>query len=181
MDRSSTRGGRRAAPLRFAGNRLNGNLLFPILAALTILWPAVFCRAESSTLSVTATVLSKSICKFNSNNSALNFGALDPGNPIDVTANASIGFVCRGSSPVAVFAIAGDAGFYSNGPNANRMRHSSVFTEYLPYSLALDPSSGTVPKNAPQTLTISGTVQGSDYQNATAGGHSDTVVVSLLP
>ncbi|NJD63580.1 MAG: hypothetical protein FIA93_12790 [Deltaproteobacteria bacterium] len=152
-----------------------------ILAALMFLWSAAYSHAGSTTLSVTATVLSKSVCKFDSKNSTLNFGALDPGNPGNVTANISIGFVCRGSSPVAAFVVAEDGGLYGSGPNANRMRHASVFTEYLPYSLTLNPSSGTAPKNAPQTLTISGAVRGSDYQNAAAGAYSDTVVISLLP
>jgi hypothetical protein len=63
------------------------------------------------------------------------------------------------------------------------MRHSSVFTEYLPYSLALDPSSGTVPKNAPQTLTISGTVRGTDCMDVLRklfghGGDIDPAVTS---
>ena len=175
------RGGRRVTPHSFMGKRLKENMLFFPLAALLFLWPATFCHAGSTTLSVNATVLSKSNCKFNSNNSTLNFGALDPGNPVNVTANTSVGFVCRGSAPMATFGITDDDGLYNTGPDANRMRHSSVLTEYLPYNLTLNPATGTVPKNAQQILTISGTVRGTDYQNAYAGSYSDTVVVSLLP
>jgi len=156
-------------------------MLLLIPAVLLILWLADPCHAESTTLSVTATVLSKNNCKFDSKNSTLNFGALDPGNPIDTTASISIGFVCRGSAPMATFAVAEDDGLYETGANANRMRHTVVPTEYLSYSLTLNPTSGMVPKNAPQTLTVSGTVRGTDYQNAYAGNYSDTVVVSLLP
>lgn len=152
-----------------------------ILAVLFFLSPSIVCHAGSAALSVNATVLSKSICKLNSNSSTVSFGTLDPGNPVDITANASIGFVCRGSAPIATFIVTDDDGLHETGPDANRMRHASVLTEYLPYRLTLAPTSGTAPKNAPQSLVVTGTVQGIDYSNAYAGSYSDTVVVSLLP
>lgn len=177
----SARGGPPAAPCSFEGSRLDGKLQFWLLAGLLLLWPGASCRADSADLSVTANVLSRNICKFESNNAVLNFGALDPGNAADVVANASVSFVCRGSAPVAIFSVADDDGLYATGPDANRMRHASVPTEFLPYRLALAPTTGSVPKNARQTLTISGTVRGTDYRNAAAGNYSDTVVISLLP
>jgi hypothetical protein len=61
------------------------------------------------------------------------------------------------------------------------MRHTTITTEYLPYSLTLNPISGTVPKNTDQTLTITGTVKGVDYQDALAGSYSDTAVISIAP
>jgi hypothetical protein len=61
------------------------------------------------------------------------------------------------------------------------MRHTTITTEYLPYSLTLNPTSGTVPKNTDQTLTITGKVKGVDYQDALAGSYSDTVVISIAP
>lgn len=137
--------------------------------------------AGNATLAVTATVVSKSNCKFNSAASTLNFGNLDPATPADKPATASIIFACRGSAPLATFAITDDDGLYETGPNANRMRHATVTTEYLPYSLTYNPQTGTVPKNVDQTLTISGTVLGSSYQNAYVGSYSDTVVLTIAP
>lgn len=137
--------------------------------------------ADTTTISVTATILSKSNCKFNSNTGTLNFGNLDPANPVDRTVSTTVTFVCRGSEPSATFSITDDDGLYETAPNANRMRHTTVTTEYLPYSLTLNPTSGTVPKNVDQTLTISGTVKGTDYQNAYVGNFSDTVIISINP
>jgi len=148
---------------------------------LLFLWLANLSHAGSTVLSVNATVLSKSNCKFDSKTATLGFGSLDPGNSVDATASVQIGFVCRGSAPLATFVIVGDDGLYETGPGNSRMRHATVLTEFLPYSLVLNPSSGTVPKNAPQTLTISGTVRGIDYQSANAGNYSDTVVISINP
>lgn len=82
---------------------------------------------------------------------------------------------------MAAFAITEDGGLFGSGPGTNRMRHAAVLSEYLPYRLALNPDSGIVPKNARQTLTITGTVLGADYQDSSAGNYSDTVVVTILP
>ena len=92
---------------------------------------------DSNVVSVTATVISRGTCWFTSATSALNFGNLDPSNPVDVNANTSINFRCwRGFIvwfPVTFF-IGDDDGLYETGNNANRMQHSTITTEYLSYS-----------------------------------------------
>jgi spore coat protein U-like protein len=137
--------------------------------------------ADSQVVSVTATILSKNQCKFKSKTAALSFGDLHPSEPVDRTVAASITFRCVGSAPQATFAITDDDGLYETGPDANQMRHSTDTAEYLPYTLILTPTSGTIPKKADQTLTILGTVKGVDYQNALMGSYSDTVVISIEP
>lgn len=82
---------------------------------------------------------------------------------------------------MATFFISDDDGLHKTGPNANRMRHTTLVTEYIPYTFSLNPTSGTVPKNEVQTLTISGTVNGINYQDAVTGNYSDTVVITLEP
>ena len=149
-----------------------------ILACLSAAVPAAF--GDTGTLSVTATVLSKSNCKFDTKTSTLNFGALDPAVAADVNATASVGYVCRGSAPVAAFLFMDDNGQNPSGPGARRMRHAAA-PEFLPYGLAFSPASGTVPKNVHRTLTISGTVQWTDFHGAMAGAYTDSVVVSILP
>jgi spore coat protein U-like protein len=137
--------------------------------------------ASTNSVAVTATVLSKNQCKFSTATAALNFGNLDPANPVDKTVSTSVNFRCMGSSPTATFFINDDDGLYESDANTNRMRHTSVGTEYIPYSFTLDPTSGTIPKNTPQTLTISGTVNGTDYQDAATGTYADTVVITVEP
>lgn len=134
-----------------------------------------------NSVNVSAALLSKSNCRFNTAVSAINFGSLDPANPVDVTVSTSVTFVCRGSAPAATFSINDDDGLYEGGPDGNQMLHATLPVTYLPYSLSLSPNSATVPKNATQTLTITGTVLGSDYQNAFMGSYSDTVVISIVP
>lgn len=151
-----------------------------ILTTIFILFAAIsVCCA--STLSVTATVVSRNSCRFNTGTSSLNFGTLDPGNPSDKTVSTSVTFRCGGSSPMATFFITHDSGLYETAADAPRMRNTTVTTEYLPYTLSLNPTSGTVRRNTNRTLTISGTVQGTDFQNAYAGNYSDRVIISIEP
>jgi len=139
--------------------------------------------ADSNVVSVTATVVSRGVCWFTTSNSALNFGNLDPSNPVDVNASTNISFRCFRLFGQVTFFIGDDDGLYEAGPNGNRMRHSTVATEYLPYSFNMNPTSGTVPSSlfTNRTLIVSGTVRGVDYQDAIMGNYSDTVVVSIEP
>jgi spore coat protein U-like protein len=173
-------GGRRAAhPRSGVGKRLAVvAAALAVLAFLAGAVPAAF--GGTGTLAVTATVLSKSNCKFDTSTSTVNFGALDPAVAADVNATASVGFVCHGSAPVAAFLFTDDNGQNRSGPGARRMRHASA-PEFLPYSLLLNPASGTIPKNAPGTLAITGTVRWTDFRGSMAGAYADSVVVSILP
>ena len=136
--------------------------------------------AQSAVVSVAASVLSKSNCKFDNTTATLAFGTLNPANSGDATVTATIGFKCAGSAPNATFAITHDSGLYETAANANRMKHATL-TEYLPYSVGLSPTNATVPKNSQQTLTITGTVPEAAYQNAYSGAYSDSVVVTIQP
>jgi len=149
-----------------------------VILAFLVATPVAF--GDTGTLAVTATVLSKSQCKFDTKTSTLNFGALDPAVAADVNATTSVGYVCRGSAPVAAFLFTDDNGQNSSGPGARRMRHTAA-PEFLPYGLSYSPASGTIPKNAPGTLTISGTARWADYRGSMAGAYTDSVVVSILP
>jgi len=137
--------------------------------------------AADQVLTVSAVVPSKSICKFSSGSASLSFGTLDPGNPVDVTLSTTIGFRCMGSAPVATFLITDDDGMNELAPDGNRMAHLSLPGSFLPYELTLSPATATVPKNAPQVLTVTGTVRGVDYQGAPEGAYSDSVVISIEP
>lgn len=137
--------------------------------------------AATNTVSVSATVLSKSQCNFSATAATLAFGAINPSGSAAATQSTSLVVRCGGSAPNATFSISHDSGLYETAVNANRMRHATVTTEYLPYSLSISPASATIPKNTDQTITISGSVAATDYQNAYAGGYADTVVLTLVP
>jgi hypothetical protein len=150
-------------------------------AAFLLIMAAGAAAAASSTVTVSAIVLSNSNCRFNSTSAALNFGAINPSSTADAIANATITFRCSGSAPLATFTVIHDSGLYETGPNANRMRHTTATTEFLPYALTLSPTTATVPKNTNQTLTITGRITELQYRDAYAGSYSDSVVLTLLP
>ncbi len=135
---------------------------------------------QSALISVSAAVVSKSNCKFDTGTATLAFGNLNPSSSGDAPATATIGFKCAGSAPNATFFITHDSGQNETAPNASRMKHATL-NEYLSYSVVLSPSSATVPKNTQQTLTISGTVPEAAYQNAYWGAYTDSVVVTVQP
>jgi len=156
-------------------------MVFRFVALLLAILIARTACAANSTITVSAVVLSKSLCKFRSTSAALDFGVLDPGNAVDVTMATSLEFRCMGSSPIATYAISDDDGMHETGPNTNRMGHLSVPTEFLPYGMTVSPDSGMVPKGEYRTLTVSGTVRGPDYRNSLPGTYSDTVVITINP
>lgn len=147
-----------------------------------LLLTALTCaNAASTTVNVSAVILSKSICKFRTNAANLNFGTLNPITTPDITAEATLQFVCRGSAGQATYSMTDDDGLNRSGPNANRMQHITRSGANLPYRLSLSSVSNTVSKNIEQTLTVTGTIFGTDYGTAHAGTYSDTVTVTITP
>lgn len=148
-----------------------------VIAMAVVLVSSVAMAADTNTLTVTANVVGT--CKFNSATSTLAFGALDPSVGTDAAASTTVNFWCTKN---ASYTITDDDGMYETGLNANRMRHATIVTEFIPYSMSLSPTSGTGSgPSTPITLNISGTVLGTDYINAAAGNYSDTVVISITP
>jgi len=132
-------------------------------------------------LTLSAVVLSKSQCKFNTKNATIDFGLLDPGAPVDVAGSASFDFTCIGNAPIASYAITIDDGLGSIVLGTPRMQHATDTTAFLPYSLSITPTSGTMPKKSVEILTIDATLPGSSYATAPAGIFSDTITITLLP
>ncbi len=135
----------------------------------------------SSTVSVQATVLSKSNCRFSTATATLALGNIDITSNNDVTAETNITIRCGGAAPLATYIITHDDGLYESGPNQNRMRHSTIITEFLPYSFTINPATATVPRNTNRTVTLSATVKATDFADAIAGLYNDTVTLSINP
>jgi spore coat protein U-like protein len=153
----------------------------PALAVAALAFPAGTPAGQSGVLNITATVLSRSNCRFSSNaGMLLNFGSIDPSGTATRTATATKNFSCSGSAPLATFAFTIDNGLFASGGSL-RMRNTVVNTEFLPYALSLSPASGTLARNTTQTLTVTGTITSAQYRNAFVGPFSDTVTITLSP
>ncbi len=138
--------------------------------------------ADTSNISVNATILSSSNCLFRPpKNVTVDFGNLDPLSGLNINLGASLIIRCAGSAPIATFAISDDDGLNETGPNANRMQHTVVATEFIPYSLSFSPTTATIPRNTDQVISISATLNGTDYQNAILGTYTDVITLTIAP
>lgn len=150
-------------------------LLFVLLTATT-------CCADGTSLSVSATILSKNQCKFrNPSNQVLDFGNLDPLNAVDVTRQATLQFVCNGTSSAVTYFVSDDDGQNALAPDGNRMQHTTSPGNFLPYTFSVTPTGGTGTKGVDVALTVTGTVKGGDYQTVIAGSYADQVVITVQP
>lgn len=156
-------------------------LFLSALAIAAVLPAGPATAGDGAVVSVSATVLSKSKCKFLTNTASIPFGSMDAALTSDRVVTASLTYRCQGSAPVAAFAFSTDDGLHEAGPGLPRMRHATVATEFLPYSLGLSPASGTINKGVVGTLTLTGTVRPANLANAISGLFSDTVTVTLVP
>ena len=148
-----------------------------VFIALVVLAAGGAAWADSNTLTVTANV--RGTCKFSSATSTLDFGALDPSSGGNVNGSTTTQFWCTKGLQTQVTLA---AGLGLNSAGSTRQMKDSVSTDLIPYSLTLTPGGGTNQGPAsPRTLTISGTVLGTDYIGKSEGNYSDTVLLTFTP
>ncbi len=111
---------------------------------------------------------------------ALTFGNIDPASASAATASTGLVIRCAGSAGLASYALTLDDGLYGSGPGTLRMKHASL-NVFLPYSVTLNPSSGSVAKNVDLDVRVIGSVAPADFQSAMIGDYADTLVITLNP
>jgi spore coat protein U-like protein len=154
-------------------------LITVVCLALSFVYEAG--AAGTSTVNITAVVLSKNKCKFNTANATIDFGSLDPSTATDITINATVDIVCNGQAANASFSIKDDDGQHFAGPDANMMQHATIPTEFLSYSLTYNPATATIPKGVVTPITLTGFLSGGAYSGAVPGVYSDTVTLTIEP
>ncbi len=152
--------------------------LAAVAAIIVLIWLTGAGMAfDTNTVTVQASVVGT--CKFQApKTSTLNFGSLDPSAGSDVTGSTTTQFWC--TKGVISDAFAAENGLHYDG--AKRNMQDAVSGDVIPYTLGLskDLNSNEGP-TAPRTLTISGSILGTDYTGKTAGSYSDTVTITLNP
>jgi spore coat protein U-like protein len=158
------------------------NLLRALLATALLAAACPLHAQGSGSFTVSVVVLSKSNCKFQGSTSAtMNFASIDPSSSSDAVATANFTIKCGGSAANATFAMTAGDGLWALTPGAQRMRHLTTTTEFLPYSLSFSPESATIPKNTEQAIVVTGRITPASMQNALAGSFSDTVAITVSP
>jgi spore coat protein U-like protein len=151
-------------------------LVLALAMGLVMALGGVAMAADSNTLTVQASVVGT--CKFYApKTSLLDFGNLDPSIGNNVNGSTTTQFWCtKGVTTDAV--SAGNGSNYASG-SRNMLGPGG---DLIPYTLGVskDATSNGGPLS-PRTLTISGSVAGSDYLSKSAGAYSDTVVLTIIP
>lgn len=156
--------------------RLTASLFLLITITADVLF------AYNATVDVSATVGIIKNCKFNTSDSLLSLGVLDPEVHVDRTLKTSFIFKCSGSDAPAVFFNVSDSGQFDPGVSIDRkMKHSSMQESYIPYKLSLEKISGVEERDIDQSLNILISVKGSDYRDVYSGAYSDVVYISVIP
>lgn len=148
------------------------------LASMTVA-PA-FSGTASHTLNATATVNGN--CKFQSASSALAFGAIDPSGTGSKTATSTFNYRCtKGTTATGVTS---DDGLNESSVGNPRLLHTSVGSEYIPYTLGFSSlaTAGTGHGTGNDiSFTVTGTILEANYVNAQVGAYADTVVLTITP
>jgi spore coat protein U-like protein len=132
-------------------------------------------RTETSTVEVSAEILS--VCKF-STSSALNFGPLDPSNPKDEVATATLKFNCSAGTAIRADISTNSGDFQGLTGNARMTRAGGADT--LGYTLSLSSRTFTgagFTASKDLSLELTASLPGSAYSITPAGTYRDTVTV----
>jgi spore coat protein U-like protein len=106
----------------------------------------------------------------------LQFGNLDPGNPVDVSKSDNFTARCN---PAAIFMVTDDDGLNESGPNLHRMKSDENTGAFLPYQFTYSASPASAVTR--MRFDFTGVVKGTDYQNAYKGNYSDTITLTINP
>lgn len=109
----------------------------------------------------------------------LDFGTIDPSSSASAVATVTPGTVATiGDCTNGTMAVTADNG--SNFSGGRRLADTAK-ANFIAYTLTL-PASQPRPGNATYVpLLITGTILPADFQNAPAGGYSDSVVITVSP
>jgi hypothetical protein len=112
-------------------------------------------------------------CDFQPSPASASFGAIDPRLVTTATFNVALQIKCTGGG-VAVFSI---TGLNDTGPGSYRLKHNTVAGEYMAYTV----STAVTSAGSNTTLTLTGQLVATSYQNAYFGSYSDRLTVLVTP
>ena len=141
-----------------------------------------WCSGSQQRLAIGAVVLPAGNCQFtNAGTAALAFGQIDPSSSGNAVARVDIPFRCNGgASPTVAWSVSSDDGLHKAGANAPRLRHATNAAHHMRYSLDV-PAPAVAPKNTDLTMTVTGTLAASEFQNAPGGDYRDAIVLTIAP
>ncbi len=144
--------------------------MFPTLPA-TSTGAAMRLGLAALLLSAATSTFGAPNCDFKAGQPAsASFGAIDPQLATNATFNVTLQIKCTGGGS-SIFSI---AGLHDTGPGAYRLQHISVPTEFMAYTVSTAVVVDT-------SITLTGTIVSTTYQNAYFGSYSDSLTVTVTP
>lgn len=132
--------------------------------------------ADVASVQVSASVLG--VCKVQQVEE-IQFGALDPSQPVDSVATGSVSFMCTRGVEYRLVADHGEN--FDAGAGVRRMK-SNGSDEYLPYALAREEFSGIGEGfRTAVVVSLEARVNGSDYRDLPADSYGDVIRLVLEP
>src|SRR3954470_21273077 len=129
---------------------------------------------DPRTIQVTANV--RGSCRFESTPN-INFGDLDPALATDKEQVVDVSFKC--SKGATYLLTIGDGLNFSGG--TNRMS-AAAGTDFISYEITPKSLNGTGKGfGVSDTIQVTGTVRGPNYENVSQGAYADTVTLSIQP
>lgn len=153
-----------------------------IIILCALLLPAgAYADTTTASVAVSATVISKNQCRFQTGNAHIAF-SLNPLNPVDVSPQdaTTITVRCTGSGNPATFAISDDGGVHDVVPGQKQLMATVAgVPHYIPYTMSYSPT--TIPRNTTRRLVVTASVLGASYASAYAGTYTDLVTITITP
>lgn len=149
--------------------------LISALCVSSLLGNTTALAGDTANVAVSASVTGT--CKFNSGGSIA--FTLDPTSAAAATGVVTNpAFWCtKGTS----YTVTDNSGLYA-ASGARRLRHSTILTEFIPYTFSYTATGSGTGKTTPITLTLgSASVANVDFVNAAAGPYADTVILTIAP
>lgn len=143
------------------------------MPGLTLLrLPVLVCVPGAVALALAASVAFGQTCTFRTSGNPINFPPLDQSSPVTVSAFTDIAVKCVPTAVSPSWSFSG-----ANGSAPLRMKHSTL-SSYIPYSVSTLYLGAS---GANESWRITGTVIGTNYQNAVIGTYSDVLSATVLP
>lgn len=149
--------------------------------AVALLTGSVGLAAASDTQNLTVSASVSGVCKFTAGTPTLDFGTIDPSGTAAIPGTASaVSYKC--TKGTAATGVTADNGL--NFSATKRMKGPGA-ADFIPYTLTITGGTATGDGfgtgSTTDPVNITGSIAAADYQNASAGAYTDTIVLSINP
>jgi hypothetical protein len=144
------------------------------LLAATFAAPSV--AGDTATLAVSAVV--SGTCRFTTGTFNMNFGTLDPAVASNQTQNTALSYKCTKNAAATSFSFDGDA---ASPASVNITNGTDNIPVALSWTAPATQGSGFGAGSTAITMTVTGDILATDYENASAGNYTRNVAVVVAP